>query len=225
MDRALALAMVVLVAAGCGGGDKSTPPPVQCPAPQAPVGTIAGTLGGVAFAPAEMGALLAGPATCTFGTTSVHVAAVIVGLTSFQGLCSLAQQYGFCFDKANATLASLQLANLGLVQAQTLPGPGTYPVTIGSPTPDINGNFQVYAASYAREGAACALLASSDTSALPASGTITLTTVNSSSVSGSVSLTFTDGSTLSGNFAAPTAPISVNVCQLVSGCSAVTCVP
>ncbi|HEU4385141.1 MAG TPA: hypothetical protein VFR85_16775 [Anaeromyxobacteraceae bacterium] len=224
MYRALALAMVVLVAVGCGGGDNPPPPP-QCPASQAPVGTIAGTLGGIAFAPSEMGALLAGPATCTVGTVSVRVAAVIVGLTSFQGLCSLAQQYGFCFDKANATLASLQLANLGLVQAQTLPGPGTYPVTIGTPTPDLNGNFQVYAATYAREGAACALLASSDTTALPASGSITLTTVNSTSVSGSVSLTFTDGSTLSGTFTAPTAPISMNVCQLVSGCTSVTCVP
>ncbi len=222
MDRALALAMAVGLAAGCGSGDNS-PPPAQCPAPQAPVGTIAGTLGGVSFTPAEMGALLAGPATCRVATTNVNVAAVIVGLTSFQGLCSLAQQYGFCFDKANATLASLQIVNAGLVQAQTVPGPGTYPVTIGTPVPDLSGNFKVVGGSYGRTGAACAVLASSDTTAVPAAGSITLDTVTATSVTGSADLTFQDGSTLVGTFTAPTAPISVNICQLVSGCSSVTC--
>jgi hypothetical protein len=174
-----------------------------------------------------MGALVLGPTTCRVGTTNVYVAAVIVGLSSFQGLCSHLQAHGFCWDKASATMASLQIANLGFLQAQTVPaGGGTvYPVTIGTPVVDGNGNFQVAGGAYATTGAACASLASSNTTTAPATGTITLNTVTATSVSGSANLTFTDGSTLSGTFTAPTAPISVDVCQLVSGCTSYTCVP
>lgn len=221
------MAVVALAAFGCGGGGNEAPP-VQCPAPQAPVGTLSGTLGGSAFAPAEMGALLLGPSTCRVGATNVNVAAVIVGLSSFQGLCTQLQAHGFCWDKANATMASLQIANGGLFTTPAVPGPGTYPVTIGTPTIDLGGNFQITGGSYGTTGAApaCAYLASSSTSAVPAAGSITLSTVTASSVSGSASLTFTDGSTLSGTFTAPSAPISADVCQLVAGtCTSYTCVP
>lgn len=226
MSRAWEVSAAALLALGCGGKTAETPP-YQCPPPQAPVGTISGTLRMVPFTPAEMVALLLGPATCKVGTTNVNVATLVVGLTTSPGLCDSLQKYGFCWDRANATMAFLEILKVGLVQSQALPGPGTYPITIGTPGVDQNGNGLAVGALYDTAGAAptCTSLASSDTSASPATGILTLTTVTSTSVSGSANLTFVDGSALAGTFTAPVVVPLGDVCQLInSGCPSTTCV-
>jgi len=222
MSRVPALAVVAvvaMVAVGCGG--EEGPVPQQCPPPAAPVGSLSGTLGGAAFGPAEMAAVVAGGVTCRVGAFNLRAAAVMVALSTFQGLCSQAQAHGSCWGKANSTMGTIVVANVGLYDAQSVPGPGTYPVTIGPPAFDQSGNAQATQASYQRFGAACATLASSSTNALPASGSVTLDAVAATEVTGSAGLTFADGSTLSGTFTVPISPASIDVCQLVNS----TCTP
>lgn len=224
MRRVLAACAVSMVAAACGGGGNDKPPS-QCPAPVAPAGTLAGAGGGLgAFTAAEMGALVVNPTTCPISPTqSAHLAGIFLGFPSFQGLCSLLEAYGFCFDKANSTIVGVQIANVGLVQSQTVPGPGTYTVTVGTPVPDANGNFQVTGVSWSRAGPspACSNAGSSDASG----GTVTIDTITATQVTGSMNVTFADGSTLAGSFTAASAPLGVNVCQVVTGCSSSACVP
>ena len=229
MRRVLVGCAVSMALAACGGssGDK-TPPPVTCPAPVAPSGTLVGAGGGLgAFTPQEMGALMVNPTTCTVGAFSAHIAGIFLGFPGYSGLCSLVQSYGFCFDKANQTLLSVEIANVGLVQAQSVPGTGVYTVTPSTgTTPDTNGNFRVASVSYSRVGAtpSCTTVAESNTDT-PGTGTITIDSIASTQVTGSMNVTFADGSTAIGTFVAATAPIAVNVCQVVSGCSTTACVP
>jgi hypothetical protein len=228
MRRFLAACAFSAVAVACGGSSDKAPPPAMCPAPVAPSGTLAGAGGGLGtFTPLEMGALVVNPTTCSVGGTSVHLAGIFLGFPSFSGLCSLLQSYGFCFDKANQTIVGAQIANVGLIQAQTVPGAGTtYNVTPSTgTTPDGNGNFRVASVSYSRVGAAptCTTAASSDTNA-PGTGSITIDTITATQVTGSMNVTFADGSTLAGTFVAATAPISINVCQVITGCSTSACV-
>jgi hypothetical protein len=221
MRRILAACAVSIVAAACGSSEDKKEPS-QCPAPVAPVGTLAGAGGGLGtFTPLEMGALVVNPVNCTVGTTTIHLAGIFLGFPSFQGICSLLEGYGFCFDKASSTIVSVEIANGGLVQPQVVPAPGTYTVTTGTPVPDMNGNFTVASVSYSRTGPTCNSVASSDGT----TGTVTIATVTSTQVTGSMNVTFADGSTLAGSFTAATAPLSVNVCQLTTGCATTACVP
>lgn len=224
MRRVLVASALSIVAAACGGGSDK-PPPVMCPAPAAPSGTLVGAGGGLgSFTPGEMGALVVNPTSCTIGGATIRLAGIFLGFPSFSGLCSLLQSHGLCFDKANQTIVGAQIANAGLVLAQTVPGPGTYTVTPSTgTTPDGSGNFRVASVSYSRVGPTCNLLASSDTDA-PGTGSITIDAITATQVTGSMNVTFADGSTMIGSFVAATAPISVNVCQALTGCSP-TCVP
>ncbi|HZY04917.1 MAG TPA: hypothetical protein VFF02_15610 [Anaeromyxobacteraceae bacterium] len=210
----LALGMTLL-ALGCGGSDKPAPPPFQCPAPQAPSGSLTGTLATVAFTPAEMGGLTLGPVTCQVAPgVNAQLAALVLGFSSFQGLCPPLLQYGICWDKANATLASVQIVNIGVGAAPSVPGPGTYTIP-GTATQPVG-------VSYGRTGAACASLGAGDATA----GTVTISTVTSTQVTGSLTgVTFADGSTLSGSFTAAVVGVPLNLCQFVAGCGTTTCLP
>jgi hypothetical protein len=215
MARSSLTLAITFLALGCGGSDKPAPPPFQCPAPQAPSGSLTGTLASVAFTPAEMGGLTLGPVTCQVAPgVNAQLAALVLGFSSFQGLCTPLQQYGICWDKANAALASVQIANIGIGTAPSVPGPGTY--NIGS------GATQVVDASYGRTGPACASVGSSDA----LSGTVRIDTVTSTQVTGELlNVAFTDGSTLAGTFVAAVVGVPLNLCQLFSNCTSTTCLP
>ncbi len=121
MRRILTACAVSALAAACGGGGKKAGS--LCPAPQAPVGTLAGTGtlgGGGTFVPVEMGALVVNPTSCMVGTpsTRVYVAGIFLGFPSFQGICAPLESHGFCFDKANATIASVEVLHGGLESAR-----------------------------------------------------------------------------------------------------------
>jgi hypothetical protein len=209
MRRASSVLALAFLVVGCGSEDQP-PPTFQCPAPQPPSGDLTGTLGGATFTPAEMGGLPLGPTNCQ----GVQVAALLVGFSSFQGLCEPLKTYGICWDKANATLASVQLANIGVGTTPSVPGPGTYTIP-GTAT-------QIVGVSYGRTGAGCATMGSGDAN----SGIVTITNVTSTQVTGSLSnVTFADGSTLSGTFTAAVAGVPVNLCQLLATCTSGTCLP
>ncbi len=196
------LGSVVLAACGGGGGGGG-----------GPSGPVTGTVGGTAFTPAEGGALVIPPTTCTItGVGTVNVSGLILGFASFTGLCGYAQAAHFCDNKASATVVGLEIVKAGLSQAQGPVGPGAYPITVSTPLPDASGNLVVTGGSITVTGAACALVSNPDAS----SGSISISAVDASRVQGSLSVGFGTGNAIAGTFDLPLCVYTPDICALLN---------
>lgn len=188
-------------------------------------GPLSGTLAGAPFTPTDGGAIVVAPTTCTVGSVTIHVSALLIGFGSFSGLCSFAQTNGLCADKANAIIVSNNILKGGLVQTPTAVGPGDYTVTTGTAVPDANGNFTVAPGNYNKTNATCVSVNSS--SANPG-GKITISSVTSTNVTGTMAnVTFADGSYLNGSFDVPICSVTVDICALLNNtlCTTRACIP
>jgi hypothetical protein len=197
------LGSAALAACGGGGGGGGG----------GPSGPVAGTVGGAAFTPAEGGALVVAPTTCTVtGLGTVNVSGLMIGFSSFMGLCGYAQAAHFCDNKASATIIGLQIMKAGLVQTPGAVGPGTYPISTTAPVPDASGNFGVNGGNITVTGAACALVSNPDAS----SGSITISAVSASRVQGSLSVGFGTGNAIAGAFDLPLCAYTPDICALLN---------
>lgn len=202
---------------GCGGGSKDKGPVDGGPPAQLPTGT-----GSAAFTISDAGAIGIPPTTCNFSGFNVSAAGLLVGFTSYGGVCDFARAHGLCDEKASAYQVVVIIVKAGLVQTQSPVGPGTYTFD-ASPSPDVNGNLVQVSAEIIHTDAACASIPVEVTS-----GSVTITSASGSRVVGTADLTFTDGSTLSGAFDVGTCAYSVDLCGLVNGTSCTgtpACVP
>ena len=183
-------------------------------------GNVGGTLGGAAFTPTDMGALIVSPTSCTVSGQTVYVAAIVIGFGSWANLCGYVQANGLlCVNKANATTSSVIVAKAGL-SPQTAVGPGTYQV-YSQFQPDANGNFTGVSAGYNKTNGTCALTAQSNGSG----GMVTISST-SYGVSGTLnSVTFADGSNLSGSFDAAICNYSLDICGFINNtCTSPACI-
>jgi len=214
MKRFLAVVVAVGLAA-CGDDDKASGGPAS------------GTLGGQPFTPTNVSAVQVAPTTCTIQSTPVNVSGLILGFGSFD-LCSYLAQAGFCGAKASSTLVGAAVMKIGLVQAPTAVGAGTYNVIdLATATPDLSGNITGATGSATRTGATCIPTFAEDANA---GGTITVSSTSATSVAGSVNFAFGTGSTFSGSYNATVCPQSVDICQLLlllagGSCTTPVCVP
>jgi hypothetical protein len=200
--RTSAVALSLLLLAGCGSESDAPPPPL---------------FGG--FAPQDQTAVIFAPATCEIpfvGTTSV--AAVAVAFTDFAGACDVLVQTQLCGTRASST-AVIGVAVSGLVGGGDIgpAGPGSYPFLPNPPT----GAFRAIAASAARVDAACDPI----TGGAPdlAGGQIVLASVSDTAVTGSVDLRFDDGSAFQQAIDASVCALSVDACAFFSPCFDYVC--
>jgi len=185
-------------------------------------GSGLGTLGGTSFAPAETGALVIPPTTCIQGATSMHFSGLLLGFSSYTGLCSFVQTHGaLCADKASATLASVDILKGNAAQTPSAVGPGDYPAT-GNPYTDQDGNAVVAESTYSKTNGTCASTGSDSSG-----GSIHIATVTATNVTGTLNnVVFGDGSNLNGTFNAAICNYSLNLCDFLNDtCTTPVCVP
>lgn len=217
MRRILLATTTAAALLGCGGGSKDQGPVDGGPPAQLPTGT-----GGAAFAMSDAGAVGIPPTTCNVGGFNVSASGLLIGFTSFGGVCDFARAHGLCDEKASASQVAVVIVKAGLFQAQSPVGPGTY-TFVASPSPDASGNLVQLSAEISHTDAACA-----STPVEVTAGSVTITSATGSRVVGTANLTFADGSTLSGAFDVGTCAYSLDLCGLVNGTSCTgtpACVP
>lgn len=208
MKRHLAiLVSVFLTACGGGGGGGGG----------GPGSPVTGTLQGAAFTPVEGGGLALGPTTCTVGPATINAAALILGFSSFSGLCAFGEASHFCDEKASATIFTVSIAKIG-AGPQTPVGPGNY--TLGTTS------SQVVDASYVKTNAACV---DSVPGTVTASGQVVISSISATRVVGSLDVSFSDGSRMQGAFDVGLCSFAADLCALATGtCSCSTqscCIP
>jgi hypothetical protein len=212
----------IAVVAGCGSSSSSSTPTTP---------PISGTIMSTPFTPVEGAALVLKEASCTIdvGTGPIHpqTTGILVGLGSFTGVCSVAEQTKGCGGKASSTLVNLFVVNANIGTATPAPvAAGNYTVTAPNQVPpvDSQGNVTYVSAIASRTDATCGEPTPPVTAT---SGTIRLDVVSASQVAGEANLTFADGSTLSGAFTVTPCTFQTDACTLLAGqtCSAPVCVP
>ncbi len=175
---------------------------------------------GVSFSPADGGAVALAPAACPLLGQQANVAALALGFSSIAGLCGRAPN--LCTDqKANEELVAFTIIKAGAF-TQSAVGTGTYPIT-STPTPDVAGNVAFVNGSIEKLDAQC-----NDQSAGQsiASGTITISSIDSSRVKGNVDAVLSDGNTFGGPFDVPLCTgVSLNTCTVATQCHATACQP
>ena len=203
---------------GCGGGSKD-----KGPVDGGPPAALPTLTGSSAFTIGDAGAVGIPPSTCNVGGFNVSAAALLVGFTSYGGVCDFARAHGLCDEKASAHQLVVIVVKAGLFQAQSPVGPGTY-TFVADPTPDVSGNLVQVSAEVSHTDAVCTPSTPVDVTA----GSVTITSASGSRVVGTVDLTFADGSTFSGAFDVGTCAVSLDLCGLVNGTSCTgtpACVP
>jgi hypothetical protein len=170
--------MAFVMLAACGGGSSSSGNPVS------------GTIGGQPFTPAEVSAVLAGPATCSVASQTVNVKAFAVRLASFTGICADLQSDPLCRLRASAQSVTVVLADVGAVSSPTL-GTGTFtvdpnPANVMPGSGALTGTLVASFGTLVTTTASCPL----GTEAQVAKGTLTVTGVSSTTITGSLDLTF-----------------------------------
>ena len=203
----VAVATAVLVSCGSSsssnptynGGIKGTPPSGSA---------------GFAFTPVDGAALTVNPTSCTIqGVGTAHVAGLLLGFSSFSGMCSFVQQHGVgCLDggKASATSVGIAIFHADAVSASAI-APGTY--TMNAQVPAGATGLIVTEGSVTVTNATCV-----DSGPAPTaiSGTVTITSASAAEVTGSVNLTWAGGA-FSGPFDLVGCSASVDVCGLANG--------
>jgi hypothetical protein len=183
-----------------------------------PTGRILGST----FSPADGSALPLAPSACTLMGQQANVAGLALGFSSIGGLCGRAAN--LCIQKkASEELVSFTIVKVGAF-AQPAVGTGTYPIT-STPTPDVTGSVSFVIGSIEKLDAQC-----NDQSAGQsiASGTITISFIDSNRVRGNVNAVLSDGNTFGGTFDVPLCTsVTLEACTVATGCtvSAAACQP
>jgi hypothetical protein len=153
---------------------------------------VAGTIGGQAFTPAEVSAVVAGPATCTVQTNTVDVKAFAIRLASFTGVCADLASDPLCKLDASSRSVTLVFADIGVAGTAPALGAGTFQV---DPNPanaqvvtsgPLAGTLYASFATAVETGATCP----AGTVGQVAKGTLTIGSVDAATVTGSLDLTF-----------------------------------
>lgn len=181
MSRSL-VGMALVVLAGCGGGGSG-----------GSVGsgnTVSGTIGGQAFKPAEVVAVVAGPSTCSIESQTVTVKAFALRLSSSTGLCTDLEADPICKLTPSSQSATVVFADVGAISAPTL-GAGTFsvdpdPANVVPGTGALTGTLVAAFGSSVATTAACP----AGTAAQVAKGTLTVNAVSSTTITGTLDLTF-----------------------------------
>jgi hypothetical protein len=217
--RRIASALVLVGVLGACGGDDDGGEPAG----------LRGTVLGQPFDPSDGAAVRLTEEVCLFETdladVEANASALLVGFGTYGGLCDVAQQTQACGGKANATTVSVLVLRANVLGgAAGAVEPGTYSISLESPTPDAQGRITFATALVSRTDAACA-----DTSGAvePTGGSVTIDRI-SDRVTGNANVTFTDGGSVSGPFDVPFCAFSTDVCTgLGAECEAANevCVP
>ncbi len=203
---------VSILAAGCGGSSSSggggTTP-------------LAGTIGGTAFSPTDVKALLVGTTTtpCTVQGLTFGAKGLALEITSYANACGdfAATQCAFHANARTVTVFVAKLNPVGPAYTEPTIAAGTY--TINSSlsnlgTPDAQGQFTVGYAQAVVTDATCN--GGSPTPAPAVSGgTLTLSSVTNP-ITGHLTVTFQGGGSLSGDFSAPLCSETPDVCALAT---------
>jgi len=166
MKRALALAVMGAVMAACGGGSSGG---------SSPGGSTGGT-GPTGGSSTQIGFVL--PATTCSGISLAGVAVFVATNQSISNACT--QVSNACVKYANLDGVALIVANYTSTGTAAAVTPGTYSI---STTPSTSGTMAF--ATLVETDASC----NSDAPSGTASGTITLTSVTSTTVTGSYDIT------------------------------------
>jgi hypothetical protein len=218
--RHVLAAVVALALAGCGGSSSSGGGG-NTGQLTLPNGTIVTT----AFAPGDGAALVLTDASCLMGgEVQGKLSALLLGYSSFTGLCSAVATNSMCFDKKSALLANVMVARFSL--GATAPGPvgiGTYTYSATTPAP-VNGIYTVVEPGVSLTDASCNDLATGSVT----SATVTISTLTSARVSGTMSAAFGDGSHVSGTFDVPICSYAPPICAMMNDpnwCATGPCLP
>ena len=182
-------------------------------------GTPPGGNSGFVFTPVDGGALIVGQTSCTISSTSAKVTGLLLGFSSYSGMCGFVRSHGVgCLDtgKASATFVGIAVFDADLLAASPI-GPGTY--TMNTQVPAGATGFIVTEGTVTVTDAGCV---DSGPDPLSLGGTITITSASAAQVTGSVNLTWTGGG-FSGPFDVVGCTASVDVCGLANAtatCSA-----
>ena len=191
---------------GCGGGGKDQAPVDGGPPKQLPTGT-----GSASFTMSDAGAVIIAPVTCSIQGSTVYAAGLMLGFSSFGGLCDFVRSTALCGDKASASLAGLAIFKAGALQAQSPVGPGTY-TYVANPMPDASGNVVQVSGDVTQTNMACGATQNGVTA-----GSVTVTSAAGGRIVGSLDLTLADGSTITGPFDVGTCAYTVDICAIIGG--------
>jgi hypothetical protein len=199
----------VLLLASCGDDDNG-----GAPAPPA-ARAVAGTLLGQPFTAADASALVLSRATCAFDGVNASATGLVLGFSSFSGLCSFVTQNQLCASRANAAIVTVLILRANLLGNAAPVQAGTYTISAATPSPDAQGNIVVAQAIGSRTDAVCATPAGTPEAT---SGTVRIDSVGAT-IAGSVDLVFPDGGRVAGPFSVPACGFQTDVCAAMQGLS------
>ncbi len=218
MRKLLVLAVVSVFAAACGGGSSKSSGPTP----------LGGTIGGRAFTPTEVKALVVGtgstPCTGIPVVDTVGVKALALQITSYANACSDFDAVGgACSLHQGAQAVTVVFAKLNAVPPNGEPtlSPGTFTIHDSPATTDVEG-VGVLHACFAEE----ITTATGDTTCNGGTptpnlsvngGTLRLDTVSGPTITGHISVSFqNNGGSLDGDFSATVCSASPDICSLTS---------
>lgn len=209
------IAWITLTACGGGGGSSSNP--------------VSGNIGGQPFAPAGTSAVVAGPAMCTVLSQNVNVKAFAVRFATFADVCPDLASDPLCKLEASSRSVTVVFADIGVAGTGPSLGTGTFNVDPNPANAQAVTTGPLAGTLYASFAASVTTTAScpAGTVGQVAKGTLTISTVNSTTIAGSLDLTFgtvdqafnfTPGTdTLKGDFSATVCTQSIgDLCSLAT---------
>ncbi len=189
------LVLVSVLAAACGGSSHS--------GGGGGGGPLAGTIGGHAFTPTDVKAVLVTTTTpCTVAGATLGAQGLAIEITSYANACGdFASSQ--CTFHASAETVTVLVAKFNPLAPYTPPTIGPGPYTINSSLATQNSDGSVGYAQAIVTDASCNGNVPTPAKAVTG-GSITLTQVNGTGpITGSMSVTFQGGGSLSGEFSAP----------------------